>query len=279
MCVVIYEEMIMLKNSMHNDISTSSSKSRIDSQNDLLIEQECPHSKCALKDLREQMTVEAQNQEYCMELLGAFLQASIDRNDGHKPQGQRISRFHGKSVVFSASYYVERIAKFSGCSPCCFVAALVYLDRIFRQLPDLCLNSRTLQRLVLVAVMEAAKYLEDEPCGSQRWAKIGELTLQELYMLELDFLGALGFNLWIYREEYDRFAATLRSCGKSQPSASAWDRHAVTRRPRIFAPTCERHGCQAVWKAANATNNLQAIAAAGTVGCPAPCGPSSPSPP
>ena len=97
------------------------------------------------------MTGDAQNQHHRIEFLVAFLQASIDRNDGHKPQGQRISRFNGKSVVFSASYYVERIAKFSGCSPCCFVAALVYLERIFRQLPDLCLNSRTLSTFGYIA--------------------------------------------------------------------------------------------------------------------------------
>ena len=77
--------------------------------------------------------------------------------------------FVGHHVTFKASYYIKRMFKYSGASPSCFVIAINYLERYRIIHPALVLTSRTIQRLLLVAVMSATKYLEDVPISNSRW--------------------------------------------------------------------------------------------------------------
>jgi len=65
---------------------------------------------------------------------------------------------------------MERISKYSRGSPCCCVAALIYLERFQQRCPAVELTSATFQRLVLVASMTANKYLEDNSfCHNKSW--------------------------------------------------------------------------------------------------------------
>ena len=77
--------------------------------------------------------------------------------------------FCGKSVCFKASYYITRMVKYSGGSPCCCVVAVSYLERIKMKNPSIVLSSNTMQRLLLVAVMIATKYMEDITVDNVRW--------------------------------------------------------------------------------------------------------------
>ena len=75
------------------------------------------------------------------------------------------SKFFGRRVSFLASYYIRRMRKYSGASPSCFTVALIYLQR-FKPLK---LTSTTVQRLLLVAVMTATKFLEDAHVANSEW--------------------------------------------------------------------------------------------------------------
>ncbi len=77
--------------------------------------------------------------------------------------------YEGNRVCFKASYYLQRMVKYCGASSCCFVVAVMYLERFKIINPEMVLTSRTLQRLLLVAVMSAAKYLEDVTILNSRW--------------------------------------------------------------------------------------------------------------
>jgi hypothetical protein len=68
-----------------------------------------------------------------------------------------------------ASYYLRRMAKYCDASSCCFVVAVMYLERLKAIDPGMVLTSNTVQRLLLVAVMTAAKYLEDVAILNTRW--------------------------------------------------------------------------------------------------------------
>ena len=54
-------------------------------------------------------------------------------------------------------------------SESCFLVGLVYLDRLKQREPALRLTPTSLQRLLLVAVMLAAKFLEDASIPSKWW--------------------------------------------------------------------------------------------------------------
>ena len=61
--------------------------------------------------------------------------------------------------------------------------------------------------------MVAAKYLEDLVYFNSYWAEIGELALQELNALELDFLLAIDFDLVLRPEDYVTCTCELQSFG------------------------------------------------------------------
>ncbi len=84
-------------------------------------------------------------------------------------QTRPIYSFEGNLPKFNASYYINRIAKYSRAGPYTLVTALVYLERFQRACPLLRLTSRSVQRLLLVAVMVAEKYLEDEVFSNMVW--------------------------------------------------------------------------------------------------------------
>jgi hypothetical protein len=95
------------------------------------------------------------------------------------------------------------VAKYSGASPCCFAVGLIYLERMKKRDPGVCLTLTNFQRLFLVSVMTAAKYLDDFYYSNKHWAEVGGITTQEINKLELEFLFRMGFNLHMQREEYD----------------------------------------------------------------------------
>ena len=88
--------------------------------------------------------------------------------------------FSGKTVCFKASYYIMRMVKYSGGSPCCFVVAVSYLERIKMKNPSIILSSNTMQRLLLVAVMTANKYLEDTAVDNARWYLSATQKIEEV---------------------------------------------------------------------------------------------------
>ena len=73
----------------------------------------------------------------------------------------------------------------------------------------MCLTSSNFQRLFLVAVMLAAKFLDDSYYSNKHWAEVGGLSTAEINCLELEFLFRLGFSLAISREEYDDYVRLL----------------------------------------------------------------------
>ena len=117
--------------------------------------------------------------------------------------------FEGEKAPVKASSYVKRIMKYGGLSPCCFVVGMIYLERLKEIIPSLCLTSTNFQRLFLVAVMEAAKFLDDFYFSNKHWAEVGGISTQEINALELEFLFLLEFDVNIQRPEYDAYARCL----------------------------------------------------------------------
>lgn len=127
-------------------------------------------------------------------LLSSLLQRISDSNDLNRQfQNEKISAFHGLSRPnISIQSYLERIFRYAGCSPSCFVVAYVYLDRFSQLLP---VNSFNVHRLVITSVMVSAKFMDDIFFNNAYYAKVGGISTREMNILELDFLFGLGFQL------------------------------------------------------------------------------------
>lgn len=110
--------------------------------------------------------VEIKKFPYIIALFIPYAGAKQDDSQNSEPY---FEIFHSKESPFNVSYYCNRIYKYSRASPSCFVVALIYLERIRNRNPNLYLTSRNMQRLLLVAVMVAVKFLDDSCHPNRYW--------------------------------------------------------------------------------------------------------------
>mmetsp|Transcript_13399 Transcript_13399/g.31415 ORF Transcript_13399/g.31415 Transcript_13399/m.31415 type:complete len:294 (-) Transcript_13399:90-971(-) len=156
------------------------------------------------------MKKDAERQEPLVTVIAQMLEETVLRNE-QSSKKSTLPSFQGKRPPLSACAFVTRVAKYSGASPCCFAVGLIYLERMKKRDPGVCLTPTNFQRLFLISVMTAAKFLDDFYYSNKHWAEVGGLTTQEVNKLELEFLFRMGFSLHMQREEYDWYAEELHS--------------------------------------------------------------------
>ena len=127
--------------------------------------------------------------------------------------------------------YLHRVLKYACCSGECFILALIYIDRLIATNPSFIVNSLNIHRLLITAVMLAAKFFDDQYfnnvciivdligelisklliikfsliyiCISQEYfAKIGGISTDECDALELDLLFMINFTLYVNTDTY-----------------------------------------------------------------------------
>lgn len=75
---------------------------------------------------------------------------------------KKLTIFHGlRAPSISIAKYLERIFKYTSCSPSCFVVGYVFIDRLIHRQPDLLVTSLNVHRLLVTSVMVATKMLDD----------------------------------------------------------------------------------------------------------------------
>ncbi|CAN1843817.1 CYCU1-1 [Linum perenne] len=104
-----------------------------------------------------------------LSILSHVLEKLVARNDmlalewnnnGGKNRGLNV--FHGvRAPSISILSYLERLYKYTECSPSCFVVGYVYIDRLIHKHPDSLLVSLNVHRLLLTCVLVASKMLDD----------------------------------------------------------------------------------------------------------------------
>lgn len=65
-------------------------------------------------------------------------------------------------------------------------------------------------RFILVSVMVAIKYYDDEYYKNEYYAKVGGLTLKEVNQLEMEFLELINYELFINKEVFDVYEDKLK---------------------------------------------------------------------
>ena len=169
------------------------------------------------------MKDDARVQDPMVDLLGGLLDKTIERNDRLRRKSELVEFEAVKPCPLTASAYLKRIMKYGGCSPCCVVVGLVYLQRLKQRHPTVCLTSGNMQRLLLVSVMVAAKFLDDLYYSNKHWSQIGGLNLEEVNKLELKLLFLLGFSLSVSRDEYQEYLLKLGGVGKDMTSVPSFN--------------------------------------------------------
>ena len=166
------------------------------------------------------MKEDAQMQEPLVGVIAAMLDETVQRNERNR-KTCTLASFNGSRPPLTPTQFVTRVAKYSGASPCCFAVALIYLERLKKRDPGVCLTSANFQRLFIVAVMSASKFLDDFYYSNKHWAEVGGIQTVELNRLELEFLFRMSFSLHMRREEYDWYAEELHQRVGPQHIAAA----------------------------------------------------------
>eukprot|EP00898_Chlorokybus_atmophyticus_P000698 jgi/Chlat1/1629/Chrsp127S01888 len=148
--------------------------------------------------------------------VASVLERAVARNErcaGGVYPGMAYSKltvFHGlRPPVIGVHSYLERIFKYANCSPSCFIVAYCYIDRLATRHASMPLTSLNVHRLIIAAVMIAAKFLDDAYYNNAYYAKVGGVTTAEMNRLELEFLFRMDFRLTVDPEEYERYAVHL----------------------------------------------------------------------
>jgi hypothetical protein len=84
--------------------------------------------------------------------------------------------------------YLYRLAKHATLTPPLLLAMVYYIDRLCAMYPDFTINTLTVHRFLITAATVAAKGLSDAFWNNTTYARVGGVRLQELKLLELEFL-------------------------------------------------------------------------------------------
>ncbi|KAF5481113.1 hypothetical protein F2P56_001793 [Juglans regia] len=124
--------------------------------------------------------------------------------------GKGLNAFHGvRAPSISVPKYLERLYKYTNCSPSCFVVGYVYIDRLVHRHPDSLVISLNVHRLLVTSVMVASKMLDDEHYNNAFFARVGGVSNAELNRLELELLSLLDFGVTVSSRVFEIYCLHL----------------------------------------------------------------------
>ncbi|KAL6629753.1 hypothetical protein ACP70R_029518 [Stipagrostis hirtigluma subsp. patula] len=161
-------------------------------------------------------------------VLAGLLERAAERGDGNgeagAPPASPPSAFRGRTrPAIAVRRYAERIYRYAGCSPACFVVAYVYLDRLAQLRHEqeeehgdedaassvVGVDSYSVHRLLITSVMVAAKFMDDIHYNNAYFARVGGVEVSEMNGLELELLFALRFRLNVTPDTFAHYCAAL----------------------------------------------------------------------
>ncbi|KAG5545504.1 hypothetical protein RHGRI_017863 [Rhododendron griersonianum] len=165
---------------------------------------------------------EAEPAPRVLAILSFVLEKLVARNDqlmGQPPDGlglvsarfgKTLNGFHGvRAPSISIAKYLERIYKFTNCSPSCFVVGFIYIDRVVHRHPESLVVSLNVHRLLVTSVMVASKMLDDVHYNNAFYARVGGITNVELNKLELELLFMLDFGVTVSSRVFESYCLHL----------------------------------------------------------------------
>lgn len=124
---------------------------------------------------------------------------------------QEQTHFHAqRAPAIGILQYLERIHKYASCSKECFILALIYIDRLIAR-NDFLLTELNVHRVVITAVLLAAKFFDDAYYNNAYYAKVGGVLVEEMNNLECQFLFKIDFSLRVLPEVFEKYNAELIS--------------------------------------------------------------------
>ena len=121
--------------------------------------------------------------------------------------------FDSKTVArISIHDYLQRLYKYFDCSDSCYIISFIYIDRIISLNPGFMITRLNIHKLILISLILAVKYNDDQYGDNSYYSKVGGIIDQELNELENGMLDLLQFNLFIDVNEYFQYLRKIKLC-------------------------------------------------------------------
>jgi len=119
-------------------------------------------------------------------------------------------KFNAQSIPeISIRSYLQRLTKYTPCSPESFLVAIIFIDRIITT-RNLLITSFNVHRILITSILIAAKILDDSTVYNNKYyAHVGGIPLKELNELECTFLSLISFDLNISPELFQRYRNSI----------------------------------------------------------------------
>ncbi len=116
--------------------------------------------------------------------------------------------FSSERPAITPRDYARRIQKYASASNEVFICALVLLERLRNKDPRLAINAFNMNRLLITAVMIAAKFSEYGYYSNAYYSRVGGIdSVEELNTLEREMMSLLEYNVNVTPEEMDAYYA------------------------------------------------------------------------
>ena len=171
----------------------------------------------AIKDADQNQLPEKTETPRVLSILSLVLERLVNRNEMlslSSSKGGRLGKnlevFHGvRPPAITIPKYLDRIYKYTNCSPACFVVGYIYIDRLVHRHPGSLVVSLNVHRLLVTSIMLAAKIMDDEHYNNAFYARVGGVTNAELNRLEVEFLFMLDFDLTVTSRVFESYCLYL----------------------------------------------------------------------
>ena len=177
--------------------------------------------------------------EEIIKIIASYLQLVTSHNDKHASMipNMQMTRFHAKNIPsIDILGYLARILKYAPCGTECFLAIIIYLERISvnqeilynpvlsspieikpKQKRTMQITSYNIHRLIISGSLLSIKFLSDVFYTNMHISSfyerltlgVGGIPLNELNILELELLELLDFSLMVSPEELVRCGTIL----------------------------------------------------------------------
>ena len=117
-----------------------------------------------------------------------------------------------KNMCFSSSSipsielkkYLERIIIYTESEESTIIIALIYIDRLSK-FSGIILTPYNIHRIIFVAILIAIKYNEDNIFTFDFYSQVAGISINELRILEFEFVCLLKFKLFINKKEFEKY--------------------------------------------------------------------------
>lgn len=153
-----------------------------------------------------------------LRVISFILQQTAMQNDLLAGPNITLTRFNTLAPPKISIYnYITFLREKTHTSRSCFIIAMILLDRLLRLQSGIQITPNTVHKLFLCSLMTASKFNTDLNMNNEAWAAIGGVRIEEMNILEIEFLFLLQFSINVKKDEYDLYNNELTEKAKLKP--------------------------------------------------------------